>query len=250
MNIILPNNVFTRVLSSCFPEETKIKFLPSSQITQKIENDNSSIGLIPVMDLLNHKDLFVSNKFGISFESSLCNSYIYYNSQENSINRIALAGDISSQEVILSKILFKEVYGSDIEIEIITDMNKSKNKNLLLVGDDNFIDDKFTKGISFSEIFVDALSIPLVNYLFASTNREELENLIKKLNDVDNLFYSTIENGNFDKKFSTASEEYIKKNISSFIFKFDEQDREGVEQILRLPYFHGITKDIVELKLI
>ncbi len=64
------------------------------------------------------------------------------------------------------------------------------------------------------------------------------------------LFYDKIEEGKFDDKVSLASEEYIRKNISSFIFKFDEQDREGIEQILRLPYFHGIVNDIVEVKFI
>jgi hypothetical protein len=63
MNIILPDNIFARIISSCIPDRTakQISFIPSSQITQKIINEDSAIGLIPVMDLLNHKDLFVSS---------------------------------------------------------------------------------------------------------------------------------------------------------------------------------------------
>ena len=35
-------------------------------------------------------------------------------------------------------------------------------------------------GISFSEIFVDTLSLPFVNYIFASANKEESGKFYKK----------------------------------------------------------------------
>ncbi|OGU76771.1 MAG: hypothetical protein A2V93_12340 [Ignavibacteria bacterium RBG_16_34_14] len=252
MSIFLPNNVFTRILSSCFPDDlkSKVSFLPSSQITQNIESDNSSIGLISVMDLLKHKELFVSGNYGISFEGSLCNSYIYYFTEEKSVTKIGLSGDVSSVEVILSKIVFKEMYGSDLEIEIVTNLSKAGEKNLLLIGDENFNNERFLKGISFSEIMVDALSLPFVNYVFASGSKETLESFIKNLVRVETLFYDKVEEGRFDKNISAASEEYIKTNISSLVFKLDEQDREGINQILRLPYFHGMVNDIVEVKFI
>jgi hypothetical protein len=251
MNVYFPDNVFTRVLTSCLPEEikSKIKFLPSAQITQSISDDKSSIGLIPVMDLLRHKDLFVSAGYGISFEESLCNSYIYYSSDEKEINKISLAGDVSSQEVILSKILFKEMYGSDIEIEILTSLDKAEGKNLLIAGDDNFKGDRFRKGISFSEIFVDTLSLPFVNYIFASSDKEALEGFEKKLEGIETFIYNKFEESQEVSPLRGDKEgaDYIRLNISSFIFKFDEQDRVGIDQILRLPYFHGIVKDIVEV---
>ncbi|HSP88599.1 MAG TPA: hypothetical protein VLN45_10730 [Ignavibacteriaceae bacterium] len=259
MNLFLPNNIYTRVLTNCFTEnlKSKIIFLPAAQITQKVESDNSSIGLIPVMDLLKHGNLNVSGKYGISFEGSLCNSYIYYlpagtpiSKDENSISKIGLAGDVSSQEVILSKIIFKEMYGSDLGIEIITDLDKVQEKNILLIGDENFHNERFLKGISFSEIMVDSLSLPFVNYIFASKNKEILEDFIKNLNNVQLLFYNKIEEGKFDYKISSASEEYIRSNISSFVFEFNEQDREGINQVLRLPYFHGLVNDIVEVKFV
>jgi len=252
MNIILPNNIFTRVLSSCLPDDlkSKINFLPSSQITQSIEQDNSAVGLIPVMDLLKHKDLNISGKYGISFEGSLCISYIYYSKDEKFINKVGLAGDVSSQEVILSKILFKELYGSDIEIEIITDLKKAGDKNLLILGDENFNDERFLKGISFAEIMIDTFSLPFVNYIFTSAEKQELENFIKSLEGIESLVYDRFEEKRFDSKISLASEEYVRSNISSFVFKFDAQDKEGIEQMLRLPYFHGMVNDIVEVKFI
>jgi predicted solute-binding protein len=252
MNIILPDNIFARIISSCFHGELakQISFLPTSQVTQTIINTDLSVGLIPVMDLLNHKDLFVSSKFGVSFEGALCNSYLYYLGEEKSFEKLSLYGDISSQEVILLKILFKELYGIDIQIEISTHLNNPENRNLLIVGDENFVRERFNKGISFAESMVETLSLPFVNYVFASKEKEELENFVKEIKDIDSLVYSRIEKGNFDKKISQTSEEYIKTNIASLILKFDEQDVEGIKQVLRLPYFHGIISDIVEVKFI
>lgn len=250
MDIILPDNVFTRVLSSCLIEEfrSKISFLSSSHITQKVINVNPSIGLIPAMDLLNHKDLFVSSKLGVSFEGALCNSYLYYQKEKRAIDKLNLFGDISSQDVLLSKILFKEIYGSDIQIEITTHLEKPEKRNLLIAGDENFAEERFRGGISFSESMIETLSLPFVNYVFVSNEKEELENFINKIDKIDSLIYNKIENGNFDKEISRASEEYIRSNISSLILKFDEQDVEGINQLLRLPYFHGIVSDIVEIK--
>ena len=252
MNIILPDNIFARIISSCIPDKSvrQISFLPSSQITQTTVNADSSIGLIPVMDLLNHKDLFVSSKFGISFEGTLSNSYLYYLGEQRSLEKLTLYGDISSQEAILSKILFKEMYGSDIQIEISAHLNNPENRNLLIAGDENFAEERFTKGISFAESMVETLSLPFVNYVFASKEKEVLENFIKEINNIDSLVYNKVEKGNFDKKISQESEEYIKTNISSLILKFDEQDIEGINQIVRLPYFHGIVSDIVEVKFV
>lgn len=249
MSIFLPSNIFTRVLTSCLPEEIKseVKYHPSAQITQSILNDKSSVGLIPVMDLLKHKDLFVSAKYGISFEESLCNTYIYYSSKEKEINKLALAGDVSSQEVILSKILFKEMYGSDIEIEILTSFEKAGSKNLLIVGDENFKAERFKNGISFSELMIDTLSLPFVNYIFASSGKGTTENFEKNLDIAETLIYDRL-----NKEFASVSPlgGDLEGALSSFIFKFDEQDREGIEQILRLPYFHGIVKDIIEVKFV
>ncbi len=42
-------------------------------------------------------------------------------------------------------------------------------------------------------------------------------------------------------------QEYFTANLSGLIFKYNEQDIEGIEQVLRLPYFHGIINDIIVL---
>jgi hypothetical protein len=252
MNIFLPNNVFTRVIVSCLPAAVKdsVSFDPSVQITQKILNSRDTAGFIPAMDLINHRELFVSSKFGLSFEQSLCNSYLYYASSQKDINSITLSGDVSAQEVILSKILFKEIYNSDVKIEIITELEKAENRNFLLVGDDNFINGRFLQGISFSEEVIDTLSVPYVNYVLASTNEKLIKESHQIFNGIDLKIYDIIEQGKFDSFIETRSEEYIKSNISSLIINFDEQDIEGIKSLLQLPYYHGMIKDMVEVKFV
>lgn len=252
MKLFFPSNIFTKILSSSFnPALTeKLKFNSSSLITSEIKTNNKSIGLIPTLDLLKNKDLYVSKEHGISFESSLCNSYIYFKSGEKEVNEFSLFGDVSSLEVILSKILFREIYNSDLKIEILTKEQNLQNKNVVITGDKNFESDRFFSGVSFSEEVIDSLSLPFVNYVFASTDKEVLEDLNEKLKDLGNLVYNNVEDYKFGSNFTERAKEYIKTNISSLILDFAPNDIEGINQLLRLPYYHGIIDDIVEVKFV
>ncbi len=252
MKLFFPSNIFTEILSSNFdPGLTKkLIFRSSALITSEIKNHEKSIGLIPTLDLLKNTDLYISKEHGISFESSLCNSYIYFKSGEKDINEFSLFGDVSSLEVILSKILFKEIYNSDIKIEILTKEQNLQNKNVVITGNKNFEGDRFFSGVSFSEEVIESLSLPFVNYVFASTDKEVLEDLNEKLKDIGNLVYNNVEDYKFGTNLSDKTKEYIKTNISSLILDFAPIDIEGINQLLSLPYYHGIIDDIVEVKFV
>ncbi len=88
-------------------------------LTKKLNSEPGSVALIPTMDLINNKDLYISKSFGISFDGALSNSYLYYRAEQKDIKRINIAGDVSAVEVILCKILFKEIYNTEIEIGIL-----------------------------------------------------------------------------------------------------------------------------------
>ncbi len=252
MKLFSPLNIFTEILFNNLNEELnkEIIFRPSSLITSEIKNHKKSIGLIPTLDLLKNGDLFVSKVHGMSFESSLCNSYIYYKPGQKNIDEFSLFGDISSLEVILSKILFKEIYNSEIKIEILTNENKLQNKNLVVTGNKNFEDERFFSGISFSEEVIESLSLPFVNYVFASTDKEVLEDFNDKLRDVSNSIYTNIEDYKFGINLSDGTKEYIKSNISSLILDFESNDIEGINQLLRFPYYHRFINDIIEVKFV
>jgi hypothetical protein len=252
MKLIIPLNIFTEMLYNNLGEGLKknIIFKSSSLITSEIKNHRNSIGLIPTLDLLKNKDLFVSKKYGLAFESSLCNSYIYFKPGQKNLDEFSLFGDISSLEVILSKILFKEIYNSDVKIEILTDEKKMLDKNLVITGNINFEVERFLSGISFSEEVIESLSLPFVNYVFASQDEEVLKELNQKLENVSSLIYKNVEKFKFGKSLTENSIEYIKTNISSLILDFEQNDVEGINQLLRLPYYHGIINDIIEVKFV
>ena len=248
MKLVLPSNIFTGLLAENLDPGLKkdLIFNPSSLITSELTKDKNCVGLIPTLDLLKNTDLYVSSKHGIAFEGNLCNSYIYFKPGEKSVSVFSLFGDVSSLDVILSKILFKEIYNTDIKIEILT--RELKDKNLVVIGDKNFENERAFSGISFAEEVIDSLSLPFVNYVFASGNKSSLEELNEKLENVGSKVYKNVEEYDFGKKISKKTNEYIKTNISSFITDFEPNDIDGIDQLLRLPYYHGIVNDIIEVK--
>ncbi|MFZ0452198.1 MAG: hypothetical protein WCE54_01365 [Ignavibacteriaceae bacterium] len=250
MKLVLPSNMFTRLMEKYLEPglKTDLIFNPSSLITSEMMKYENCIGLIPTLDLLKNKELFVSKKHGIAFEGNLCNAYIYFKPGEKNVNEFSLLGDVSSLEVILSKILFKEIYNADIKIEILTREKKLQDKNLVVIGDKNFEDDRCFSGISFAEEVIEFLSLPFVNYVFASKNKNVLEEFNEKLENIGSKVYKNIEEYDFGEKMSKKTKDYIKTNISSFIMDFELMDIDGIDQLLRLPYYHGMVSDIIELK--
>ncbi len=253
MNIYFPENIFTESIKNSLPEETaaQIRFLPSSLITNELLKNprpDGAVGLIPTMDLITHKDLFVSRSFGISFEDSLCNSYLYFHTHGKEINELYLNGDVSSNEALGAKLILKELYASDVQINILAGDKNSATENTLSVGDINFKDDNFLNGISFAEEIIEVLSLPYVNFVLASAEEKPLNDFHRLMNDVQTKAYNFAEQGKFGRDLSEKAKLVIKENISSFICNLDEQDIDGIDQLLRLPFYHEIISDIIEVR--
>lgn len=250
MNLYLPNNLYSKLLAESLAVEKKIKifYFPSAILSSKLKEDNNGVALIPSLDLLNYKDFFVSSKLGVSFEGSLANSYFYF-TEEGDINNLSLIGDISSTEVILSKIIFKEEYELDVNIEISKDQ-KLENKNKLIVGDDNFTSENFNFGLSLTEKIIDLFEgpFPFVNYILASNNKELLKIFNIKAEEIQKRIIELIDKSEIIKSINTNSEKFILDNVPSLIYNYDEQDKEGLVELIKLPYFHGIVKSIIEIK--
>ena len=252
MNLIFPNNMFSRLINDNLPNtpDNKTVFSHSSLIVSEVKKNKTAVGLIPTLDLVKNNDLFVSKSFGLSFEGSLCNSYIYYNSFQKEISEIMLYGDLSSVEILLCKILFKEMYDAPVEIKITTKENELPRYNHIIVGDKNFDNEKYLSGISFAEEMIEVLSLPFVNYVFASTEKTAIGKLNGMLNGLSSSIYDSVETNNFSQHYSENTKSYLKENIPSVIFDFSEQDIEGINQMIRLPYYHGIIDDIVEINFV
>lgn len=251
MKIISPNNYFAKLFFHNFEMGIKdnIRFTSSSLIMAELLKSENSIALIPVADLIRNKDFHISRSFGLSFEGGLSNSYIYYGRDSKNVAELNLSGDVSSCEVILSKILFRELYNTEIEIVLKTSAGFEDDKNYIITGDMNFNEDLFIRGFNFVEEVVELINLPYVNYVFASKDPELLKEFNSLATSPVNKFLENSEDA-IKEIIPLNIQEYFAANLSSLIFKYNEQDLEGIEQVLRLPYFHGIITDIIVLNLV
>jgi hypothetical protein len=250
MKIVLPKNIFSFMIEGILPEEVRkdIVYLPGAKIANEIKGKDDHIGLIPTTDLLTHKELYVSSEWGVSFEGALCNSYMYFVPEQHGINVVYLYGDISSLEVIMTKIMFKEAYNVDVEIHLASELTDAIT-NLVITGDFNFANGKCLTGLSLSDKITEILSLPFVNYIFSSSNNETIKKLHSLLGDAESI-YERGEERLKEYNFPEESREYFLENFGSFIFNFDDQDKEGIQQLLRLPYFYGIINEISEINFV
>ena len=247
----LPQNIFSRIFISEIETKSGIEFetIPSSVIVKRLLNDKSSVGLIPTLDLLSNKDLYISTEIGISFDALLSNSYIHFKEEQETISEIFLRGDVTSNEVILSKILFKEFYDIEVKTILLSQESSEFKNNILIVGDENFEKDLFLNGLSFAEEIIELINAPYVNFVLAGTS----DGVIKEINS---RFKETLENGHADKidhlfpKYPQTALNFISVNLQHLVFDFDEQDVEGIKSLLQMPYYHGLIKDIIELKFV
>lgn len=250
MQIALPHNIFTTVMYEALPDSIKpsVLYKPAAALSQLLHHNKVDIALLPVMDLLTHRDLFVSSKRGISFESELSNSYIYFKPGQVELNHLALGGDISSTEVILSKILIKELYGAEVDLRVLPDYKQGGYDNLLLVGDDNYQSELYSQAVNFSEEVVELLNLPFVNFVFCANDADLLRQFEEQTSTIEANTYAEVEAEEWEFRLNTEVRDYFQQNISHVIYNFEEQDKEGIVQLLRLPYFHGIAKDLIDVR--
>ncbi|HEY4756454.1 MAG TPA: hypothetical protein VIH28_10390 [Ignavibacteriaceae bacterium] len=252
MEILLPDNIFARILSSAFDEKDAIHLhhFPAGLLSKKMNETKNAVGLIPTMDLVNNKELFISQSLGISFDESISNSYIYFNQKDKIVDEIVLAGDVSFNEGILTKILFSENYGVDVQLSFEKTNGGSSTKNRILVGDRNFIEGNLDSGISFAEEIIEMISAPYVNFVFASESEEALKKFHSKYQDVISKLNPTEFFENANETVMSSSRNYLMENLQHVVFDFDKQDLEGMKQLLQLPYYHGIIKDLIDVKFV
>lgn len=247
----LPQNIFSRILLSEIKDKSilETEFVAASLIAKNLSNEEGSIGLIPTMDLISNKGLFISSEIGISFDALLSNSYIHFKEEQETIDELFMKGDITSNEVILSKILFKEFYEVDIKTTLMSREVSDFRENLLIVGDENYEKELFLKGLSFSEEIIELINGPYVNFVLAGSDEEVVKNFVKT--HKDNFSSQHQDNvRDLQPSFPTSALDFISVNIQHLVFDFDEQDVEGIKLLLQMPYYHGLIKEMVDVKFI
>jgi len=249
--LYLPRNIFSKIFATEIQSKTEInvEFLHSSLIARRLIEDQNSIGLMPSLDLLTNKDLFVSSRIGITFDALLSNSYIHFKEEQKTIEEIFLKGEVSSNEVILSKILFKEFYGITVKTTLLSQEPPDFDENILIVGDENFEREMFLNGLSFSEEVIEMIGAPYVNFVLAGLSEDIVKNFNSEYDDV----FKNGHKENFSQllpELPQTSLDFISVNIQHVIFDFDEQDLEAIKLLLQMPYYHGLLKEMIEVKFV
>jgi len=249
--ILLPKNVFSKIFLSelNLDDNVVVEFHPATIIAKKLLQEENSIGLIPTLDLLTSKDLFVSSKIGLSFNALLSNSYIHFKEGQETLEQIFLKGDVTTNEIILSKILFKEFYDVDVTPTLVKDETAHINDNTLIVGDENYEKELFLNGLSFSEEIIELLDAPYVNFILAGSSENLLKDFTEKHRD-ELLAGHTEDYSKLLTGITQTSIDFISVNIQHIVFDLEDQDLEGIKSLMQLPYFHGILKDMIDIKFV
>ena len=250
MNITIPQNIFSALFALSLPDKYKDKVLikESSLIAKELEKNKKDVALIPSLDLLKNEELFVSKKIGISFDGILANSYFYFIPEQTTFNKILLRGDLSSNDIILSKILFPELFGVEPEFAIDVNPIDFDSNNYLVVGIENEEYPITKNGISFSEQIDGMIDLPYVNFVLASYDKDSILEVEKELAGISETIEKQIDELIGKLKLSSELQNYLLDNFQSVYYDFTEIEVEGLTELLKLPYYHGITEDLIDIK--
>ena len=252
MNIIIPQNIYSALFAFSLPDNLKenITIKESSLIVKELEKDKDNVGLIPSFDLLLHPEIFVSESFAVSFDGLLSNSYLYFMPEQNDLKKILLRGDLSSNDLILSKILFPEQYGIEPEFAFDTQPIDFENNNYLIVGIENDTLPIVKKGVSFADHIAELIDFPYVNFVLASYNEQKLKKINEKIKVTNEKINNHLPDYLAKLQLSSKLNDFVLENINSLYFDFTENEKIALNELLKLPYYHAITKDLVEVKFI
>lgn len=249
--LFLPQNFYAKLFAAELNPDNDIEILtaPSALLSKNISENENSIALIPSLDLLSFKDFFISSRIGISFNALLSNSYLFFKEEQETINELSLIGDVTANEMILSKILFRELYDIDIQPRLIINSASLTNENFIQVGDKNFEEEVFLNGLSFSEEIIEMINAPYINFVLAGSSEKLLKDFVTQY---ENRFIEGHEESlsKINCGFSDLSKDFIAVNIQHVVFDFENQDLEGIKTLLQMPYYHGIVEDMFDIKFV
>ena len=250
MKLFAPQNIFTSILKIALPEWMEVVNRPASLVVKELEKNTQALALIPSLELINHKELLVSNKFGISFDGMLSNAYYYFSGGERIIKKILVRGDVSVNEVILAKILFEERYSSDVELVLDTSDKMESGTDYIVSGDYNYASTKYERAISLADEVSEMLDFPYVNFILVSKDRESLTNFEKQIDSLDEIIEEKL-SANIERlNIPQGSKDFIKENFSSVYFDLTENEKEGLNELVKLVYYRGIIEDMFDIKFV
>jgi len=239
------------MLSSILPETgVELLYQNSTLIHKDLEYNSASVAMIPSLDLINQRNLFVSNKYAISYTGVLSNSYLYFFKGSKDFKKINLLGDINLNDAILSKILFIEKYNSVIELVHETGNIIDSTKDYLISGDENFNNHTYENAISFADLISDMIEMPYVNFIFASHNKKSMMEFNSCIDNINDKIKKNVELVLENSQFDNIARKFILENIDSVYYDVTKNELNSLKELIKLLYFHMIIDDIFEVKFV
>jgi predicted solute-binding protein len=122
--------------------------------------------------------------------------------------------------------------------------------NCIVVGDDNYFNGYFKRGISFADEFSQFLDYPYVNFVLASRNKENIIELQENITDLDAKIEDVLNDYLQLLNMSPENRAFISENFNSVYFELTQNEINGLNETLRYPYLEGMLDDIVEVKFV
>ncbi len=252
MNLIIPNNIFATlfILNLDNKNNYNVIIKDSSLVSKELFNVENSIALMPSMDLIKNDKLYVSQKFGVTFESILSNAYIYFPSNSKEIKKIFLRGDVSSNEVILSKIVFSERFNLTVDITLDSKNEMDRQNTYIVCGNENWQNNLYLKGTSFAEQVLEIIEQPYLNYIITSPNEELIKEFNSKFDKLNDKLLDNINNYLQKINLGNSITGFINEKINSINFDLTNAELEGLQETFRYVYYNKIIDDLFDIKFV
>lgn len=250
MELLFPQNVFSAIMALALPDElkSKIRIVPSAMISGELSKNDNAAAFLPSFDLLKDNELYVSSEIGLSFDGELSPSYLVFPENQTDLSEILLRGDVSSNEIILSKIVFLELFSVQPEIKLDTQELDLTSKNYLMCGNRIYNENLVDTALSFADQINQLIEAPYINNILVSKNENLLLELEEKIGKIDSKIDDNISDYLIKTGLPEHSAEFIKDRIGQISFEMTDIEKQALKDLLKLPYFHGMFEDMFDIK--
>ncbi len=252
MKLFLPENIYSKIFLALLNnvDGLEIVFNQSSLLCKDLEYNTSAIALIPSVELINHRNLFVSSDYALSYDGEASNSYLYFGKSEREINKIYFRGDVAINEILLTKILFSERYSSEPEITLDPSSTAVEGRDYIVCGDENFLSGNYRSGISIADAISDVLDFPYVNFVFASPDKDSIIKFDRILKEIDFDMETCGIDPFINLGYNADAMDYLRENSGSIYFDMTENERESLNELIKLIFYHGMIDDMFDIKFV
>ena len=105
-------------------------------------------------------------------------------------------------------------------------------------------------GVSFSDQFAELIDYPYVNFVLAAKEKQILLDFSNELKELDTQIENELDLYIDKLDLKSNLRTHLIENFDSIYYELTDNELDGLNEMLRLPYYHGIIKEVVELNLI